>query len=78
MVFICDCEQQCNGVATEVSRATYYRHAPFRSSHQIQPVDPALVAAHFGLASEEHPHDEDVIMHEVCFQVLYWILLDSN
>ena len=78
MVFICDCEQQCNGMAMEVSRATYYQHAPFRSSHQIQPVDPALVATHFGLASEEHPQDEDVIMHEVCFQVLYWILLDSN
>lgn len=70
MVFICDCEQQCNGVATEVSRATYYRHATFRSRNQIQPVDSTLVATHFGLASEDH-HDEDVIMNEACFQVLF-------
>jgi hypothetical protein len=69
MVFFCDCKQHCHGVPTKVGRTTYYRHAPFRLSNLIQPVDPALVAAHFALVPERDPHQEadesDIIMDEV-------------
>ena len=75
MEFYCDCAQQCNGVPTVVSRATYYRHAPFRLSNQIQPVDPALVAAHLAVVSEGGPRAQvdngDIPMTEVCFLYQY-------
>jgi hypothetical protein len=71
MVFLCNCAPQCHGVPTEVSRATYYRHAPFRLSKQIQPVDTALVAAHFALVPDgefcAEADDGDIIMDEVYF-----------
>lgn len=70
MVFFCNCEEHCHGVPTQVGRTTFYRHAPFRLSNLIQPVDPALVAAHFALNSEggpqlPEPDDSDIIMNEV-------------
>ena len=77
MAFFCNCEDRCHGVRTEVSRATYYRHAPFRLNNLIQPVDPALVAAHFTLVPERDPHpeleadDSDIVMNEVCYLIVF-------
>lgn len=81
MEFFCDCAQYCHGVPTKVGRTTYYRHAPFRLSNLnlIQPVDPALVAAHFALISEGDPQPEDdngdIIMDEESFLNLFNFLL---
>jgi hypothetical protein len=73
MEFFCDCAQHCHGVPTKVGRSTYYRHAAFRLSNLIKPVDPALVAAHFALVFEGHSHpevdDSDIIMNEVFFLI---------
>jgi hypothetical protein len=79
MVYFCDCEEHCHGVPTQVGRTTYYRHAPFRLSNLIQPVEPALVAAHFGFVSrgDPRPGANDSDINEVHFLIMF-LLADPN
>lgn len=45
--YVCNCAQHCRGEPREVSKNTWYRHAPYRNALPPIPVD--LIAAHHGM-----------------------------